>query len=112
MYPQHSLTQQNLFFILFNFYGFLGLHLQHMEVPRLGVHSELQPPAYTTATATPDPSLVYNLHHSSQQCQVLNLSEARDRTLNLMVPSRIPFHCAMTGTPACFFKLGYLFSYC
>ena len=31
---------------------FLGLHLQHMEVPRLGV--ELEPPAYTTATATPD----------------------------------------------------------
>ena len=26
-----------------------------MEVPRLGVQSELQLPAYTTATATPDP---------------------------------------------------------
>ena len=33
---------------------FLGSHLQHMEVPRLGVESEL--PAYTTATATRDPS--------------------------------------------------------
>ena len=31
---------------------FLELHLQHMEVPRLGVESELQLPAYTTATAT------------------------------------------------------------
>ena len=29
---------------------FLGLHLQHMEVPRLGVESELQLPAYATAT--------------------------------------------------------------
>ena len=31
---------------------FLGLHLQHMEVPRLLVESELQLPAYTTTTAT------------------------------------------------------------
>ena len=30
---------------------FLGLHLRHTKVPRLGVESELQPPAYTTATA-------------------------------------------------------------
>ena len=28
---------------------------RHTEVPRLGVESELQLPAYTTATATPDP---------------------------------------------------------
>ena len=37
--------------------GFLALrlHLQHMEVPRLGVKSELKLPVYTTATATPDP---------------------------------------------------------
>ena len=27
------------------------------------------------------------------------LSKARDPTCNLMVPSRIRFHCAMTGTP-------------
>ena len=43
---------------------FLGLHLRHMEVPRLGVQSELQLPAYTTAIATPGPSRVYDLHHS------------------------------------------------
>ena len=29
-------------------------HLRHMEVPRLGVKSELQQLAYSTATATPD----------------------------------------------------------
>ena len=35
---------------------FLGPHLRHMEVPRLGVELELQLPAYTTATVTQDPS--------------------------------------------------------
>ena len=37
-----------------------------MEVPRLGVKSELQLPAYATAYATtmPDPSLFCDLHHS------------------------------------------------
>ena len=33
---------------------FLGLLPWHMEVPRLGVQSELLPPAYATATAMPD----------------------------------------------------------
>ena len=47
---------------------FSELHLQHMEVPKLGVESELQLPAYATATAG-----------------ILNqLGEARDRTLILM----------------------------
>ena len=56
-----------------------------MEVPRLGVQSELQLLAYATATAMPDPSRTCNLHHSSWCCGNLNpLSEARDRTLILM----------------------------
>ena len=56
--------------------------------------------AYATATATPDPNLVCNLHHSSQQRQILNpMSEARDQTLNLMVSSWICFQCATIGTP-------------
>ena len=60
---------------------------------------ELQLLAYTTATAMPDPSHVCNLHHSSQHRRILNpLSEARDRTLSLVVPSCIRFRCAMTGT--------------
>ena len=41
------------YFILFYFFVFLGLHPQHMEVPRLGTKLELQLPAYTTATVTP-----------------------------------------------------------
>ena len=62
-----------------------------MEIPRLEVKSELQLPAYTTATATQDPSSVCDPHHSSGQHRILNLrSEARDRTWVLMVPSRGP----------------------
>ena len=56
-----------------------------MEVPRLEVESELWLPAY--ATAMPDPNIC-DLHHSSQQHQILNsLSEARDSE---PVSSRIP----------------------
>ena len=69
---------------------FSGLHLQHMEVLRLGVQLELQLPAYARATATRDPSCICNLHHSSRQRRIINpLSKGRDRTRNLMVPSRI-----------------------
>ena len=41
------------FFFKFLFVCFLGLYPRHMEVPKLGVKSELLPPAYATATATP-----------------------------------------------------------
>ena len=65
--------------IFFSFFAFLGVHLWYMEVPRLGVKLELQLLAYTTATATQDPSRICDLHHSSWQCQTPNpLSEARD----------------------------------
>ena len=82
---------------------FLGPHLRHMEVPRLGVQSGLQLPAYTTAIATQDLRRICNLHHSSRQRQILNtLSEARDRTRNLMVSGQIRFHCATMATPLSF----------
>ena len=56
----------------------------------LGVSSELQLLAYARATTMQDPSRVRNLHHSSRQPQILKpLSEARDQTSNLMVPSQI-----------------------
>ena len=87
-------------FYVFFFFCFLGLHPRHMEVPRLGVKLELSLPAYTIATATPDPRYVYSLHHSSWQRWILNpLSKARDQTRNFMVPSWICFHCATVGTP-------------
>ena len=57
----------------------LGLKPQHMEIPRLGVESELQLLACATATAMEDLSHVCDLRHSSRQCWILNpLSEARD----------------------------------
>ena len=63
------------------YFFFLGSHLRHGEVARLGVESKLQLSAYTRATAMPDLSHVCDLHHSSQQHQVLNpWSEARDQT--------------------------------
>ena len=67
----------NTLILCFPFF-FLGPHLWHMEVPGLGVELELQLPAYTTVTATPDPSHICDLQHSSWQRWVLNpLSEAR-----------------------------------
>ena len=50
-------------FLFFVCFVFLGPHLWHMKVPR---------PAYNTATAAWDLSHVCNLHHSSQQSQILS----------------------------------------
>ena len=63
--------------VIYLFY-FLGRHLRHMGVSEPGVELELQLPAYATATATPDLSLICDLHHSLCQCRILNpLIEAR-----------------------------------
>ena len=82
-----------LFYFIYYYFFFviLGLHPQHMEVPRLGVKWELlQLLAYTTATATQDLSHVGDLHQSSWQRQILNpLSEARDQTHIFMDTSLI-----------------------
>ena len=87
-------------FFFFVFCHFLGLHLRHMEVPRIGVKLELQLPAYTIAIATQDPSRVCDLHHSSWQCRILNpLSETRNWTHILMDASRVYYHWATMGTP-------------
>ena len=75
---QAELADFYVMLFLFCFF-FVGPHLRHMEVPRLGVESELQSPVYTTATAIPDPSCICNLHHNLWEHQILNLlSEARD----------------------------------
>ena len=61
-------------------FDLLGLHLWHMEVPRLGVQSELQLPAYTTATTTQGLSRICDLQHSSDWSRTLNpQDEARDQ---------------------------------
>ena len=63
---------------------------QHMEIPRLRVQSELQLPAYTSATATQYLSCICDLHHSSQQYWILKpLREARDWTGILMDTSQL-----------------------
>ena len=60
---------------------------------------------YTTAHGN-----ACDLRHSSQKCQILTpLSEARDRTSNLMVPSWIHFCCTITGTPCFKFLLGLMY---
>ena len=104
--PVYSFSSLSLSLFFF-FPCFLGPHPQHVEIPRLGIQSELQLLAYTIATAMPDLSPVCNLHHSSGQCWILNpLSKAGDGTRNLMVPSWIRFCCATMGTPFfSFFKL-------
>ena len=75
-----------------------------MEVPRLGAELEQQLLAHTTATATWDPSHIFDLHHSPQQRQILDPpSEARGRTSILMDISRVCFCCATRGTPCAIF---------
>ena len=65
--------------VFFLFFRFLGVHLQHMEVSRLGVESELQLLADTIATATQDQSHICNLCCNLQQHWILNpIIEARD----------------------------------
>ena len=88
-----------VFFFFFFFFYFLWPHPRHREVPRLGVEWELQLPAYTTATAMPDPSCNCDLHQSSRQRPILNpLSEARGQTWVLVDTSQLRFHWATMGT--------------
>ena len=78
------LVLYNLSFICL-FVCFLGPHLWHMEISRIGVGLELQVQVYTTAKVMQDPSLICDLQHSSRQHWILNtLSEARDQTCILM----------------------------
>ena len=101
--PPQWLEPLQLDSFFFFFFVFLGPHPEHMEVPRLGVKLELQLqlPAYTTETATPDLSHVCELHHSSWQHRILNPPrEARDRIHVLMGTSQVHYHWASTGIPA------------
>ena len=85
--PQQALLIFVLFLSLFCFFSYIlsfflflfcfgGPHPGHMVVPREGVQVELQLPATALAPApapaTQDPSLLFKLHHSSRQCQILN----------------------------------------
>ena len=97
-------------FFSFLFFSFLDpffmATLQHMQVPRLRVESELQLLAYTTATATPNPNCVYDSHNSSWQQWILHLlSEAGDRTQVPTHTSQVCFCCNMMGTPRAVFLM-------
>ena len=88
-----SICLYTFYLFIYLFSLFLGPHLRYMEVPRLGVESQLQVSTHTTATAMPDPNHVCHRHHSSWRCQILNpLSEARNRTRFLTDTSRIHYH--------------------
>ena len=95
--------RDHLYLVLESFlflFFFLGPHPWHMEVPRLGVLSKLWLPASVTATATQDLSCICDLHHCSQQHQILNpLSKARDRTRIFMDTGWVHYCWAPTRTP-------------
>ena len=91
---------------LFIYLVFLGSCLRHMEVPRLGFESDLQLPAYTTATVMQDPSHVCNQHHSWLQ----QLYSARSPTpwagpgieptsSGILDTRQVHCHWATIGTP-------------
>ena len=102
MWPKYLDFPINYYYYYYYYYyfSFLGPSLWHMEVPRLGFQSELQLPAYTTATTTRDLSRVCDPHHSSWQRWISDpLSKAKDQILILMDTSQICFLCATMGTP-------------
>ena len=83
--PTTSMNLSWTFHFFFFFFFFLRLHQWHMEVPRLGGQSELELPAYTTATAMRDPNFVIYTTAHSNAGSLTPLSLARDQTRNLMV---------------------------
>ena len=87
-----------IFFCLVFFFSFPGLHLRHMEVPSLGVESEL----YSWPML--DPSCFCDLYHSSQQWEILNLlSKARYWTCILLDTSWVCYCWDTTGSPTLIF---------
>ena len=98
---------KKLFLIKKIFFCLLGLHPQHMEVPRLRAESELQLLAYTTATAMWDLIHIGDSLHSSWKHWLINLlRKPRDQTHILMDTSQIHYFWATVGTP---FWISYFF---
>ena len=69
--PQRATSSLFLFFLFLFFLLFRAIPTAYGG-SQLGVESELQPPAYTTATATEDLSCVCDLHDSSRQHWIFN----------------------------------------
>ena len=87
----HSFVQPIFFFFFFCFLLFRVIPAVYGSSQVRGwMKLELQLLAYTTATATPDLSHIFNLCHSSPQCWILNpLSGARDWTCILVNTSQV-----------------------
>ena len=101
-FPQSSYLP----FLFFLFFFFLGWLLGHMEIPRLGIQSELQLPAYTTVTATWDLSCVCSLHCSLWQHRILNpVSEPGMEPSSSWILVRFVTHWATKGTPSVYLFL-------
>ena len=96
--PQRDICTYYIHCSFLIFFFFIGLHLWYMEVPRLGVESELQLLAYDTTTAMQDPILICDLCFSLEQHQILNpLRKARDRTCILRDTSQVPNLLSLSG---------------
>ena len=88
----HYLSSQLFIFFIFLFRAtptvYEGSQARGVQLePQLQAYARATAPR---ATATPDPSHIGDLHHSSWQCRILNpLREARDQTHVLMDPSQV-----------------------
>ena len=92
------------FWCLFCCFFFLGPLLRHMEVPKLGVESELrlcQPVPRPVQLRIQAASVTYTTTHRNAG-SFSPLSKARDHTHILMDISQVCYCWATTGTPCCF----------
>ena len=77
-----------------------------MEVPGLGVKSELQLLAYATATIMPDLSHIWDLPHSLWQYRILNqVSKVRNQTRILMDTSWVLNPLSQNGNSEVTFRI-------
>ena len=94
---------------VFFFFFFFRAPVAYGSFQTRGIKSETQLQAYTTVIAARDQSCICDLHHSSQQHQILNpQSDARDGTCILMDTSWIHFCWATMLTP---FQILFTFPY-
>ena len=95
-----------LLLFLFCFCFFLGLHPQHMEVPRLGVKLELQLPAYSTSTATWNLSLIWAYTTADSNARFLTLwAKPGIEPASSWILFSFITHWAIMGTPWWIFQI-------
>ena len=89
-----------LLLLLFLSFDFLVPYLQHMKVPRLGVKSKLQLPAYTIAKAMQiwATSVTYTTVHGNAG-SLTHWARPGIKRVSSWILVRFVNHWAMTGTP-------------